>query len=183
MNTERLQSTDHPDWPTIWRLYEASFPPGERRKIDGQEAVIGEPNYFLELWRNDKGVLVGFTACWIYEDFRFLEHFAVDPRQRGGGYGTRILTEWMQRPGPIILLEIDPITDEISRRRQAFYRRLGYLDNESLTHSHPSYQDGTGIVPLLLMSYPNTVDKELHQRFVRLQCEEMLAHLRSGEKI
>lgn len=179
MQTERITSTNHPDWPTIWRIYEASFPAGERRKLDGQEAIIGIPNYFLELWRNDEKTVVGFTATWIYEKFRFLEHFAVDSALRSAGYGKRILTEWMRRPGPVILLEIDPPTDEISRRRCGFYKRLGYLDND-FEHSHPSYQDGTGKVPLVLMSYPKTIDEELRREFVRRQCDEMLAHLKSG---
>ena len=178
MQTERIRNTDHPDWPWLWHLYETSFPAGERRKLDGQEAVIDHPKYHFELWRTDDGDPVGFTACWIYERFRFLEHFAVDPTQRGGGYGTKILTEWMHRPGPVILLEIDPLTDEISRRRHGFYKRLGYFDNPGIVHSHPSYQDGTGIVPLLLMTYPEPIDAELHRDFVRCQCDEMIAHLK-----
>ena len=178
MKTERITSIDHPDWSWVWPLYETSFPAGERRKPDGQRAVIGHPKYHFELWRNDGDEPVGFTACWIYERFRFLEHFAVDSSRRGGGYGTKILAEWMNRPGPVILLEIDPPTDDISHRRHGFYKRLGYCDNPGIIHSHPSYQDGTGIVPLLLMTYPETIDGELYREFVRLQCDEMIAHLK-----
>lgn len=176
MKTERITSIDHPDWATLWRIYEASFPAGERRTLEGQKAIFEEPKYFLELWRNDEGTLIGLTGSWIYERFRYLEHFAVDPELRNGGYGKKILTEWMNRPGPAVLLEIDPLTDEISRRRHGFYQRLGYQDT-GLTHSHPSYQDGTGEVPLLIMSYPEIIDKTLHAEFAHCQREEMLAHL------
>lgn len=177
MITERITSLNHPDWTTIWKIYEMSFPAGERRTLEGQRAIIEQPNYFLELWRNGDGVIAGFTACWLYEQFRFLEHFSVDPERRNGGYGKKILTEWMQRPGPVILLEIDPPTDEISKRRYGFYQRFGFLDNP-FDHSHPSYQDGTGIVPLQLMSYPETISNELYQEFIRCQTEEMLSHLK-----
>lgn len=178
MKTERVTTIDHPEWETFWRIYEASFPAGERRTLQGQKAVIGEAKYFLELWRNEQDVFVGFTACWIYERFRYLEHFAVSSEMRNGGYGKTILTEWMRRPGPPVLLEIDPPMDEISRRRHGFYKRLGFCDND-LEHSHPSYQDGSGSVPLRILSFPEPIEKKLHEEFVRLQCDEMLAHLKT----
>lgn len=178
MKTERIRSFEHPEWSTIWRIYEASFPAVERRTLQGQKAVIGEEKYFFELWRNDEGTLVGFTAYWLYERFRYLEHFAVDSRQRNNGYGKKILTDWMDRPEPVVLLEIDPLIDEISRRRHGFYRRLGFQDNENIKHSHPSYQDGSGKVPLLILSFPTSITTELHAEFVRCQCDEMLAHLK-----
>lgn len=176
MNTQRIRSCSHPDWAELWQMYEASFPAGERRTLQGQAAVIDHEKYFLEEWLNERGEFVGFTASWIYERFRYLEHFAVDPLRRNSGYGKQILTEWMNRPGPTILLEIDPPTDELSRRRQGFYQRLGFHENP-FDHSHPSYQDGTGRVPLIVFSYPDTIDTDLYNEFVQKQVGEMIAHL------
>ena len=54
------------------------------------------------------------------------EHFAVDPDERGGGYGgkaLRLLCEELQTP---VVLEVELPFDEMSRRRIGFYQRSGF---------------------------------------------------------
>lgn len=175
MESTRITSTDHPDWEGIWKVYEISFPQNERRTLDAQKTILTHPKYHFQILR-EEGDVIGLIAWWGLERFRYLEHFAVVPSKRSGGFGSRILSHWMQQPGPVILLEIDPLVDEISRRRHGFYMRLGYLDNPGISHSHPSYFDGTGEVPLLVLSYPREVERDVYEEFYTIQRKEMLAH-------
>ena len=170
-----IHSVDDADWPLIWSIYEASFPKNERRTLDAQKTIMPHPRYRFEAWSDHAG-LVGFTAWWSYERFSFLEHFAVDARRRSGGVGRKILAAWMERPHPVVLLEIDPVTDDISRRRWNFYERLGFLEND-IAHSHPSYFDGTGSVPLLVLSYPHRIDKNIYTEFAHAEINDMLGYL------
>lgn len=173
MKHSRIQTLNHPDWPILWQIYEASFPANERRLWDQHQLILENPRYHFDSWRNDNDEIVGFTAWWGYDDFSYLEHFAVDPTRRGEGYGKTILTNWMNLEHPVIILEIDPVTDEISQRRFNFYRRLGYLEN-MFEHGHVDYSDGSGFVPMRLLSFPNEVEERLCRRFEKLQNEEML---------
>lgn len=176
MQSIRLKNTGDPDWAVLWKVYETSFPREERRTRAAQKTIMNNPRYHFEMWRSDDEP-IGLTAWWKYERFSFLEHFAVHPRRRSGGLGRKILTCWMRRPHPLVLLEIDTLTDEISRRRWNFYERLGFLDN-GIAHSHPSYYDGMGKVPLLVLSYPDRIERELYEEFAKVEREEMLAHLK-----
>lgn len=169
----RIQTPDHPDWTILWKIYEASFPSNERRTWEQHELIVENSRYHFDSWRNENDEIVGLTAWWSYDDFSFLEHFAVDPNCRGGGYGKTILTEWMNFDHPVIILEIDPVINDISQRRFNFYQRLGYVKN-LFDHGHVDYLDGKGFVPLWLMSYPHEIEESLCRHFEKLQNNEML---------
>lgn len=176
LHFENITNFNHPDWEKVWMIYETSFPKNEKRSLDAQKLIHGHPRYHWYNWYL-KNELIGFTAWWEYERFSFLEHFAVSSAKRSGGFGKTILTTWMQQPHPVVVLEIDPIKDEISTRRWKFYERLGFLEN-GIEHSHPSYFDGSSIVPLLVLSHPRKITQELYEEFARLEIEEMLPHLK-----
>ncbi len=57
--------------------------------------------------------------------FYYIEHFAIDPSLRNGGYGKRVLEVdelKKQLKGPIVL-EVEEPNDEMSTRRIHFYKR------------------------------------------------------------
>lgn len=65
-------------------------------------------------------------SYWTMGDFYYIEHFAIDPSLRNGGYGKRVLEMIKkQLKGPIVL-EVEEPNDEMSTRRIHFYKRLEF---------------------------------------------------------
>ena len=71
------------------RLYLSSFPDGERREIaDWIRYTWTKPEFFNNIIEYG-GERVGFISYWGLDDFLYVEHFAMDSRIRGKGYGKR----------------------------------------------------------------------------------------------
>ena len=116
----RFLSTADAGWAAAYRLYEASFPPCERRSERDYDAALADGRLHAEsVWDGD--LFVGLVFWWLADEgCAYLEHLAVEPVLRGHNYGARILHDLCRRAGRVIL-EIDPPEDEISRRRRGFY--------------------------------------------------------------
>ena len=135
----RFLSTADAGWAAAYRLYEASFPPCERRSERDYDAALAD------------------------EGYAYLEHLAVEPVLRGHNYGARILYDLCRRAGRVIL-EIDPPEDEISRRRRGFYERNGFVYNE-YDYIHPSYLRPPQPHRLMVMSYPEAISPAEFEAF------------------
>ena len=157
------------------KLYEASFPPEERR---GWESITGAandaPGPILRAIRDDDGAVCGMVTFWSFGKFTYIEHLAVDSGLRGKGIGARVLEELARACGNAIVLEVDPPenSNPMAIRRIGFYRRngLGILceDGTPYPYIQPPYATGLPSVPLLLMSTditldPREVEKVLHR--------------------
>ena len=85
-------------------------------------------------------------------DFYYIEHFAIDPSLRNGGYGKRVLESIQTKlQGPIVL-EVEEPTEEMSIRRINFYKRLNFTLHEK-PYMQPPYRTGDSGLPMLLMTY------------------------------
>ena len=104
-------------------LYRRSFPAHELRLWPDQQAVMNDPLYHFDLCLLD-GALAGLILYWDFGAYIYVEHFCVEPSMRGHGLGTLILAELAKKSKPIIL-EIDPLTDDVAVRRKGFYERCG----------------------------------------------------------
>lgn len=151
----RFLSTADADWAAAYRLYEASFPPCERRSERDYAVALGDGRLHAEtVW--DDGRFVGLVFWWLADEgYAYLEHLAVDPALRGNNYGARILHDLCRRVRRVVL-EIDPPQDEISRRRRGFYERNGFVYNE-YDYIHPSYLLPPQPHRLMVMSYPAAI--------------------------
>ncbi len=148
----RLHSTADADWAAAYRLYEASFPPCERRSERDCAAVLRDDRLHAECVFDDE-CFVGLVFWWSAGDgWAYLEHLAVDPALRGRSYGARMLRDLCARVGRVVL-EIDPPEDDMSRRRQGFYERNGFVCN-AYDYIHPSYLLPPQPHRLVVMSYP-----------------------------
>ena len=88
MNLERMQPAD---FDAVYRLLTQSFPATERRGAAGQRALFSDSAYRVDILRAPDGGVQALIASWDFDDFVFLEHFAVDPACRNGGVGGRML--------------------------------------------------------------------------------------------
>lgn len=133
------------------KLYIESFPEDERRP---EEALFGSPPMGLTLWAiRYEETLIGMVTTWQWADVLYIEHFALDPRERGQGYGAEVLRQLKDSyPEKALLLECEPesLSDE-ARRRLAFYRRQGF-EVLPVDYIQPAYSASQKPVPLLLLS-------------------------------
>jgi ribosomal protein S18 acetylase RimI-like enzyme len=129
-------------------LYEAAFPPQERRNLTAQQALLDSGALRLGILENDR-VFAGFVFYWQLTDFVFIEHFAIAMELRGGGIGSGVM-KLMEEQHPRLVLEVEPPHTVDARRRIRFYEGLGF-SAYSFTYLQPPYQAGGAPLPMLLM--------------------------------
>lgn len=137
----------------VKNIYENSFPIDERREyIELIKLVEHEPAFNLEALYEDD-LFVGFISYWNFDVCRYVEHFAIDTSQRGNGVGSASLQAFVERDSKPVVLEVELPTDEVSRRRIAFYNRHGFVLHESYRYIQPPYASDRNPVELRLMTW------------------------------
>ena len=99
--------------------------------------------------------LLGLLTTWHFEDFIYIEHFAIDPTLRSQGYGSEALKAFIHEHGKPIVLEAEPPTDAFSIRRIRFYERIG-LTLYDFPYMQPAYTPESNPVELRLMGTLDT---------------------------
>lgn len=66
-----------------------------------------------------------------------------------------------------VVLEIDPITDEVSEARLHFYKRCGFVENV-YDHVHSPYREGYKAHHLEVLSFPSDLTPE---EYVSFSCQ------------
>ena len=153
----RCRDTSGALMDTAMTLYRASFPSHELRLWDDQKAVMSDPAYHFDMCLTD-GALAGLILYWDFGAYIYVEHFCVEPNLRGQGLGTLILRALAQQNDKPIILEIDPLADDVALRRRDFYTRCGYVQND-YKHIHPPYQCANRGHELIIMSYPRAISQ------------------------
>lgn len=180
---KRIKLIDNKDilFNKCWELYNLAFPEIERRPLDYQlEAIKMEAFNFEAILDDNSSLLddnlinnnhicnsfIGFISWWEFDDLIYIEHFAVDNSLRGGGFGKKILNNFMQEQTKPILLEVEHPHNSIQRRRINFYEREGFILNH-YSYKQPPYngQDGE-FLELLTMTYPTAISQNELNNFV-----------------
>lgn len=158
-----ITSNTDPDYASFRSLYQGSFPIFEQRTESEQLAAFSDSHYRLIVYR-EKETLAAFIGVWDFDSYIYIEHFAVNPLLRGQGLGTQLLKEFIENSQKIVLLEIDPLVDEVSRARLRFYERCGFYVNP-FEHHHPPYRKGFDPHRLVVLTTQRTISKEKYLRF------------------
>lgn len=142
------------------------FPGNERRSLEHQQTAFESEHYRMEIF-TEQDKFVGLLGYWTFDDYIYIEHLAVNPALRSGGYGSRIVSKFLSSTDKTIILEIEQVTDELTARRLHFYERLGFRTNP-YDHIQPLYHedDPTGF-HLTILSYPHPITPALYDRFNR----------------
>ena len=148
----------HPHLKSIKVWYEEAFPVHERRNFDELVDLLPCPDMHVCALMNQEQ-LVGFIIYWQWNDVVFVEHFAIDPEQRGKQFGQQALAILLRIPYRYVILEVERPIDETSQRRVRFYERQGFTLNP-FHYVQPPYQPGKPAVPMRLMSIPAITDEE-----------------------
>ena len=136
----------------VEELMHTAFPAQERRDTPQQREYSDSNPLFCNNVIVEDGKPVGMISYWDMGDFYYIEHFAIDPSLRNGGYGKRVLESIQTKlQGPIVL-EVEEPTEEMSIRRINFYKRLNFTLHEK-PYMQPPYRTGDSGLPMLLMTY------------------------------
>lgn len=146
----------------LYEILEYSFPDEERSTRSGHLFEFKDPLFRSMVFED--GAVRGFMNYWEFEDFIYLEHFAVARELRGQGLGAKLINELRSiAPNNRIVLEAEPPKQsEIAYRRVRFYERLGFFLNK-YTYLQPPYKSNDPPIPLVIMS----TERELsHKEFL-----------------
>lgn len=164
MEFKRFDFENEEELGIVWKIYEESFPQYERRRLDTQIRAHKNDKYRpMAIWEGEE--IIGIFFYWEFDEFLFIEHFAIDPECRGSGIGSDILREFCKK-GKKVILEIDPLDSEIAVRRKGFYERLGFKLNEYY-YTHPGYELDYPEHELKIMSLDKELDEASFNRFLK----------------
>ncbi len=168
-----IQRLNHSQFDHIYEIMENSFPIDEHRPYTEQKQLIAKPEYEIYTLNNDDtSGIIGFIATWEFENILFVEHLAVDPEYRNGGFGAKILKEIQKIKKKRICLEVEPPKDELTRRRINFYERNGFFLNE-YPYTQPALSAGQEEVPLLIMTTEGKVSETEFEAIKELLYEKV----------
>ena len=154
---KEIQSTNK-HYTFIEELMTTSFPEQERRNKEDQRTCTDFNSHFHCNIIKTNGIPIGLITYWDFDNFTYIEHFAIHPSVRNKGYGKQVLAIIKaQNQKPIVLEAEEPI-NELSIRRIAFYQRQGFILHNQ-PYLQPPYREGDKWFPLKLMSYGN-IDME-----------------------
>lgn len=133
-----------------WQLYCAAFPAEERRHATEHERALQDAAFHACSLR-DASHFVGLLTWWQWDSMLYVEHLAIAEEKRGMGYGGATL-QALKQHGVDIVLEIEPVQDEVTAKRLAFYQSNGFV-LLPFPHTQLAYQKGCPDMELLLLGY------------------------------
>ncbi len=164
MSSYNLTKIDREDFKSFYNLMSEAFPPIERRTLENQRKLLENDLYNIVGYK-EEGKVIAFIASWEFENFNFIEHFAVDNFYRGNGIGSTILKQYLNNhKNKPVFLEVEYPEDNYSKRRIEFYKRLGFSLND-YEYVQPPLEKGNELLPLRIMSYPNESNDDQLNRF------------------
>lgn len=97
---------------------------------------------------------VGFLSFWEWDSFIYAEHFAIDSKTRGAGYGAEVLRNFLGQTSKPVVLEVEKclkmiLVVDVS----VFMNVLGLKLWPDCHYIQPPYDDKKKPMELLLMSY------------------------------
>ncbi len=153
---EILQETD---FDQVYAILEQSFPEDERRPYDEQKALLRRADYRIYGVRDGRsGRVRAFVSVYRFEDFTYIEHFAVCEQDRNRGLGASVLQSLFKLLPARVCLEADPPETEIAARRIAFYRRNGLYPNP-YPYMQPPISAGKRAIPLVVLTSGSVADE------------------------
>ena len=162
MKLVRITDAGAPIPGPVAELYRISFPLHEQRLAASQKRILTDAEYHFDLIYDEDG-FAGIILYWERGDCIYIEHFCILPEKRNRSLGRRTL-ELMQNKGKTLILEIDPPTDDVSKRRRGFYERCGFAENP-YSHVHPPYREGQSGHSLVVMSWPTVLTEGQYADF------------------
>ncbi len=128
------------DRPAFDALYEASFPPAERKSMDSMIEGEHADAYDLLVISTPDTSVAGMVITVTHGDLVMLDYLAIHPAMRGQGLGHAVLPLIKKRfSDKHFFLEIEAPTEDCENpvertRRKAFYLSAGMVETHIRAH-------------------------------------------------
>ncbi len=136
----------------VENLFLSAFPEDERRDIANQRRNVDNNPLFCCYVAEEREESVGFITVWRFTGFCYVEHFAIDPMHRNGGYGRQTIQALLEEVRQPVVLEVELPENELSCRRIGFYQRQGFCLWSEVSYIQPAYRPGGNTLPMHLMA-------------------------------
>ncbi len=137
------------NFDSIYNILENSFEPFLHRGYERQKELLNNEKYNIITYEENDEIL-GFLTYWQIEpNLLFVEHFAVNPKKRGSGVGTKIFNDFLKLDGDKFL-EVEPPHTEIDKKRIKLYESFGLIFHEN-QYYQPPYNKGDDKTRLHIM--------------------------------
>lgn len=157
-----MQRLTKNDFDALFSLMEKSFPTDEYRSRAEQQALFADSDYAV-YGMKDGTAIKAFISTWRFDDFVFIEHFAVNPDFRNNGIGGKMLKDLVEKLGKPVCLEVDPPDTDMARRRIGFYERNGFFLN-TYPYEQPPMSRGKKAVAMRVMTSGKAADERRFQK-------------------
>ncbi|MGI6717933.1 MAG: GNAT family N-acetyltransferase [Bacteroidales bacterium] len=159
-----------------WEIYTDAFKISEQRKLENHINALSDVRFHPYSYINESDKdLLGLFFTWEFENFSYIEYFAVNSNFRNQGIGSKILNEQIkEHKNKPLILEITPVSDEISKRRLDFYKRNGFLESEFLFVHLPYRKNCEQSKLQLLSNIP--IKEDLYQDFIQNINNELIQY-------
>lgn len=155
-----LSQSDHPHFAKD--LFESAFPDEERPPFGELKNRNTEKFHFMVATNEDGDEPIGILSYWTFEDFIYIEHFAIDEALRNQGLGKAVFLNFLSQQTQQVILEVEHPHDEVSEHRVEFYSSMGLYINPQ-EYIQPPYQKGKVSVPMIIMSKYELEDDEFDE--------------------
>jgi len=166
MILKRVFFDNKSDLEFVEKLYIESFPPNERRPVLQMRHLLEENDkFYMFVLVDENNTRIGFINYWTLDSFIYLEHFAINPEQRNGGYGKKSIESLIKSTQLPLLAEIElPTSSDFAARRLNFYKNAGFKV-WNIPYEQPPYEEGFDAIPMLLLTY-RELDLNVNEEFV-----------------
>lgn len=149
-----ISTSDVQHYKFMEELLTAAFPPEEYRELESLREYTDRIGNFQNNIIFDDDIPIGFITYWNFSQFYYVEHFAINPALRNGGYGKKVLEHLCKEITLPIVLEVEKPVEEMAKRRINFYTRHGFTLWQK-EYEQPPYKKGDDFLPMYLMVHGN----------------------------
>lgn len=148
----------------VFSIMEQSFPEDEYRTYGEQKELLFNPHYQIYVLKDLKNNQVkAFITIWKFDDFAFIEHFAVNQNYRNQGLGACMLKEINTLLSCQLCLEVELPETDYAKRRIEFYKRNGFYLNE-YPYIQPAISKGKNPLKLFIMTSESHISMDEFER-------------------
>jgi len=170
MNTIFIKNQHNKYFEKAWQIYEDSFPTEEKRTLKEQIKLFDKKSFTMLCYVEDE-TLLSILFYWQIDTYTYLEHFAVNSTLRGRSYGSKILQEFINNNQKIIL-EIEPVVDEMTQKRLDFYKRFDFKVNNHIHFQVPFRKDAQKL-KLTFLSHKKVLSVDEYTTLYQMMLKEM----------
>ncbi len=146
------------EFDKIYELMKISFPIDEYRPYKKQKDLLNNNKYSIYGLLDAENQIKVFISLWDFDSFIYIEHFAVNPKYRNEGLGSKILFEISCIFNKMICLEVEPPEDEMTKRRINFYQRNNFYFND-YQYIQPPMDIGKNFIKLYIMTSKSLINE------------------------